>query len=176
MLCCPVVGAIQNTKRKRDVRWWQWKMGVGLVLQIQIWNPNTKYRVLWCRHWAESGSVGWRRSQSAAASRAGRSVLIVPQLNNWSRGSIFEDSQLLKIQSVAWKNWVLTEGTAQTWQNTLWLIWVQPCFGISPKRNGLCYSDPRAEVTGQVFCAFCDNGHYVRVKETMVIEKLKHKP
>ena len=38
------------------------------------------------------------------------------------------------------------------------------------------YSDPRAEVAGQAFCAFCDNDHYVRVKETMVIEKLKHKP
>ena len=108
------VGAMQDTNTKNNALC-QWKMGVGMALQIQIWNTNTKYRVLWCRHWAESGSVGWRRSQSAAASRAGRSVLIVPQLNNWSRGSIFEDSQLLKIQSVAWKNWVLTEGTAQTW-------------------------------------------------------------
>ena len=30
----------------------------------------------------------------------------------------------------------------------MWLIWVLPSSGISPKRNGLCYSDPRAKVTG----------------------------
>ena len=43
------------------------------------------------------------------------------------------------------------EGTAQTWQGTLWLIWVQPCSGISPKRNGLyyiyIYSVPSVTVT-----------------------------
>ena len=148
----PVVGANQNTKK--NVRWCQWKMGVGLALQIHIWNTNTKYRVLWCRLWAESGSVGWRRSQSAAASRAVRSVLIVPQLNwfNIWRYSTIKHT-VCGIEELG------AEGTAQTWQGTLWLIWVQPCSGISPKRNGLCYSDPRAKVTGQVFCAFCDNDH-----------------